>query len=127
MSLPKRFTNNSSYYHFVGTQQSGQGLKKSQQPAKLTQQTLNSDKKTQEKVYATVQETKAYARALRIDIMSMYTTAKGKPTYAKEDTSWARVRPRNSNIKKNKGFQATDDIETQENREKIKEKKHPIP
>jgi hypothetical protein len=87
MSFPKRFTNNSTYYHFVGTQQSGQGPKKSHQPAKLTQQTLNWAKKTQEKVYATFQETKAYARALRRDIMSMYATAKGKPTYAKEDTS----------------------------------------
>jgi len=33
----------------------------------------------------------------------MYMTVKGKPMYAKEDTIRARVRPRNSDAKKNKG------------------------
>jgi hypothetical protein len=57
----------------------------------------------------------------------MYAIVKGKPMYAKEDIAWERVRPRNSYIKQNKGFQETSDTKTQANREKIKEKKHPIP
>jgi hypothetical protein len=47
--------------------------------------------------------------------------------YVKEDTAWARVRPRNSDTRKNIGCQATDDRETQENREKIKEKNTQYP
>jgi hypothetical protein len=37
----------------------------------------------------------------------MYTTVKGKPTYAKKDTAGARVKPRNSYARKNTGCQAT--------------------
>jgi hypothetical protein len=68
-------------------------------------------------VYVTVQGTKVYVCALKTDNTCMYVTVKGKPMYAKEDTDWARVRPRNSDTKKNRGCQATCDTKTQENRE----------
>jgi hypothetical protein len=52
---------------------------------------------------------------------------KGQPAYFKEDIAWERVKPRNSYIMLNTDCQATDDRETQENREQIKEKntQHP--
>jgi hypothetical protein len=47
--------------------------------------------------------------------------------YAKKDTARERVKPRNSDARKNTGCQATCDMETQENREKIKEKNTQYP
>jgi hypothetical protein len=48
-------------------------------------------------------------------------------TYVKEDISLERVKPRNSYIMQNIGFQATYDRETQENIEQIKEKNTQCP
>jgi hypothetical protein len=78
-------------------------------------------------MYMIVQGTNTYIHALKTDNSHMYVIVKGKPTYAKKDTVRERVKPRNSDARKNTGFQATCDTKTQENREKIKEKKHPIP
>jgi hypothetical protein len=77
MSSPKRLTNNTSSYHFVGTQKSEQRPNKSQKPTKLTQQIVNSSKKTKKIVYTNAQGTKAYVHSLKTDIMRMYMTIKG--------------------------------------------------
>jgi hypothetical protein len=57
----------------------------------------------------------------------MYAFVKGKPAYVKEDTAKARVRPINSDTRKNIGFQVTNERETQENKEKIKDKNTQYP
>jgi hypothetical protein len=46
--------------------------------------------------------------------------------YVKKNTAKERVKPRNSDKRQNTGCQATSDIETQTNKEQIKEKQHPI-
>jgi hypothetical protein len=57
----------------------------------------------------------------------MYGDVKGKPAYAKNDTAKERDRPRNSDTRENIGCQATNDRETQENKEQIKEKNTQYP
>jgi hypothetical protein len=57
----------------------------------------------------------------------MYTIVKGKHAYAKEGTTWERVRSRNLDKNKNIGCQETSKTETQENKEKIKEKNTQYP
>jgi hypothetical protein len=57
----------------------------------------------------------------------MYVTVKGKTHVYQKNTARVRVKPRNSDARQNIGCQATCDKETQENREKIKEKNTQYP
>jgi hypothetical protein len=71
-------------------------------------------------MYVIVQGIDAYICTLNTYISRTY--VKGKTMYTKRKTTRERVKPRNSDARKNIGCQTIGDKETQENKEKIKEK-----
>jgi hypothetical protein len=78
-------------------------------------------------VYVIFEGTYVYIGSLKTNNSHMYPIVKGKLVYPKQDTSMEMVKPRNSDARKNTCFQETCDMETQENRENIKDKNTQYP
>jgi hypothetical protein len=78
-------------------------------------------------MYMIVSGKDTYIRSLKKYSSCMYANVKGKPMYTKQGTDKARVNPRNAKERKNKGYQGIGDMETQERREKRKEKNTQYP
>jgi hypothetical protein len=73
-------------------------------------------------MYAIVQGTKVYERALNTNNTRMYMIVQGEPMYAKKNMDWVNTRPRNLDINQCRCCQATRDTKNHANREQLKRK-----